>query len=68
MKKCVTCELPIRDGEEQPDCMPGIHYHRICFDINLANLTEELRAFARQPDSGYEELPNGKFRAKEPLQ
>lgn len=64
MKTCAACDLPIKADEEQPNCVPGVHYHRICFSIASANLAEELGAAMREPDSGYEELPNGKFRAK----
>lgn len=57
------CDAIIKPEEEVGGCAEGVHYHRICFDIGVANLSEELGAFARSRPDLYEELPNGKFRS-----
>lgn len=64
MHKCYLCNEPIRGDDAKPGCAAGVHIHRICFDIAAASLSEELKAYARSPESRMEELPDGRFRIK----
>lgn len=64
MSKCRGCDLPIASGARQLGCKRGIHWHILCYDLNIASLAEELRSYARSPDSGLEELPDGRFKKK----
>lgn len=44
--KCWLCELPVASDEQQSGCADGVHYHRICFSIGVADLESDLTAHA----------------------
>lgn len=61
--RCQICELPIEKTDRTKHVGEGLA-HRICFDISVAGLAEDIEAaLSSQPDK-YEEIKPGVFKTK----
>lgn len=60
-RTCSICALPIASGE-RTEKTGELRAHRICFDISVANLSEEVGAVLRSQPEKYREIRPGIFR------